>query len=128
MSILGLNSGYTVKYTLRLQEFPWASPSGTPSDAGVYLTEYLSSRPNTDTVANGLNPNHMQVEVTRGLTSLSKCHTIYKRVILDQRLYAKEMRETLIKYNLPEIFAKAKLACYHLLAYIDPIKFLFSRL
>ena len=35
---------------LRLQEFPRASPSGTPSVGGVYLTVYPSSRPNTDTV------------------------------------------------------------------------------
>ena len=35
---------------LRLQEFPRASPSGTPSGEGVYLTVYPSSRPNTDTI------------------------------------------------------------------------------
>ena len=34
---------------LRLQDFPRASPSGTPSGEGVYLTVYPSSRPNTDT-------------------------------------------------------------------------------
>ena len=28
---------------LRLQEFPWASPSGTPSGNGIYLTVYPSS-------------------------------------------------------------------------------------
>ena len=52
MSILGLNSGYTVKYTLCLQEFPRASPLGTPSDKGLHFTVYPSSRPNTDTVYN----------------------------------------------------------------------------
>ena len=35
---------------LHLQEFPRASPLGTPSGEGVYLTVYPSSRPNTDTV------------------------------------------------------------------------------
>ena len=50
MSVLGLDSGYTVKYPLRLQEFPRALPSGTPSGGGVYFTVYPSSRPNTDTV------------------------------------------------------------------------------
>ena len=35
---------------LRLRQFPWASPSGTPSDEGVYLTIYPSSCPNTDTI------------------------------------------------------------------------------
>ena len=32
-----------------VQEFPRASPSGTPSGGGVYLTVYPSSHPNTDT-------------------------------------------------------------------------------
>ena len=50
MSVLGHNLGYTVKYTLCLQEFPRASLSGTPSDKGLYLTVYPSSRLNTDTV------------------------------------------------------------------------------
>ena len=45
MSVLGLDSGYTVKYTPR--------PSGTPSGKGVYLTVYPLSRPNTDTVYKG---------------------------------------------------------------------------
>ena len=35
--------------TLCLQEFPRASPSGTPSDKGLYLTVYHSSCLNTDT-------------------------------------------------------------------------------
>ena len=30
LSVLGLNLGYTVKYTPSPLEFPWASPSGTP--------------------------------------------------------------------------------------------------
>ena len=42
MSILGLDSGYTVKYS--------PSPSGVPSGEGLNLTVYPSSRPNTDTV------------------------------------------------------------------------------
>ena len=50
LSVLGLNSGYTVKYTPSPSGVPWASPLGTPSCKGVYLTEYLSFRPNTDTV------------------------------------------------------------------------------
>ena len=50
MSVLGLDLGYAVKYTIRFQDFPRASPLGTPSGEGVYLTAYPSSRPNTDTV------------------------------------------------------------------------------
>ena len=50
MSVLGLDSGYTVKYNPLPSEFPWALPSGTPSGKGLYLTVYPSSRPNTDTV------------------------------------------------------------------------------
>ena len=50
MSVLGLDSGYTVKYTPPPSGVPFASPSGTPSDRGVYLAIYPSSRPNTDTV------------------------------------------------------------------------------
>ena len=34
---------------LRLQEFPWALPLGTPSGEGVYLTAYPSPCPNMDT-------------------------------------------------------------------------------
>ena len=36
--------------TLCLQEFPRASPSGTPSGKMLYLNVYPSSRPNTDTL------------------------------------------------------------------------------
>ena len=44
-------SGYTVKYSLRPQEIPWAPPSGSPSCSGyIYFTVYPSSRPNTDTI------------------------------------------------------------------------------
>ena len=50
LSVLGLNSGYTVKYTPSPSGVPSASPSGTPSGEGVYLTVYLSSRLNTDTI------------------------------------------------------------------------------
>ena len=46
MSVLGLDSRYTVKYTPP----PSGVPSGTPSGGGVYLTVYPSSRPNTDTL------------------------------------------------------------------------------
>ena len=49
MSVLGLNSGYTVKYTLCIQEFPRALPLRIPSGEGSYLTVYPSSLPNTDT-------------------------------------------------------------------------------
>ena len=42
MSVLGVDSGYTVKYT--------PPPSGTPSGGGVYFTVYPSSCPNTDTI------------------------------------------------------------------------------
>ena len=38
MSVLGLDSGYTVKY------------NPLPSGKGLYLTVYPLSRPNTDTV------------------------------------------------------------------------------
>ena len=53
--VLGLDSGYTVKYNPCLQEFPGASPSGTPSGKGLYLTVYPSSRPNTDAITKSLN-------------------------------------------------------------------------
>ena len=46
MSVLGLDSGYTVKYN----PLPSGVPSGTPSGKGLYLTVYPSSRPNTDTL------------------------------------------------------------------------------
>ena len=46
MSVLGLDSGYTVKYN----PLPWALPSGTHSGKELYLTVYPSSHPNTDTV------------------------------------------------------------------------------
>ena len=50
MSVLGLNSGYTVKYNPLPSGVPSASPWGTPSGKGLYLTVYPLSRPNTDTV------------------------------------------------------------------------------
>ena len=50
MSVLGLDSGYTVKYNPLPSGDPWPSPSGTPSGKGLYLTVYPSSCPNTDTV------------------------------------------------------------------------------
>ena len=50
LSVLGLNSGYTVKYTPSPAGVPSALPSGTPSGQGVYLTVYPLSFPNTDTV------------------------------------------------------------------------------
>ena len=50
VSVLGLDSGYTVNYNPYLQEFPQALPSGTPSGKGLYLTVYPFSCPNTDTV------------------------------------------------------------------------------
>ena len=50
MSVLGLNSGYTIKYN----PLPSGVPSGlalrTVSGKGLYLTVYPSSCPNTDTV------------------------------------------------------------------------------
>ena len=42
MSVLGLDSGYTVKYN--------PLPSGVPSGKGLYLTLYPLSHPNTDTL------------------------------------------------------------------------------
>ena len=56
LSVLGLDFGYTVKYNL--QEFPGALPSGTPSDKGLYLTVYPSSRPNMDTVVKHMQGYH----------------------------------------------------------------------
>ena len=50
MSVLGLDSGYTVKYTPSPSGAPRALPSGTPSGGGVYLPLYPSFRPNTDTI------------------------------------------------------------------------------
>ena len=47
--MLGLDSGYKVKYSPSRSEVPLASPSGTPSGEGLYLTVYPSSCPNMDT-------------------------------------------------------------------------------
>ena len=52
MSVLGLNPGYTVKYNPLPSGVPSGMPLGTPSDKGLYLTVYPSSRPNTDTIYN----------------------------------------------------------------------------
>ena len=46
MSVLGLDSGYRVKY----HHLPSGLSSGSPSGKGVYLTVYPLSRPNTDTI------------------------------------------------------------------------------
>ena len=70
MSVLGPNSGCTVKYNPLLQEFARASPSGTPSAKGLYLTVYPSSRPNTDTeYKNGFGKN---IHFDPQLSNLSK--------------------------------------------------------
>ena len=37
MSVLGLKSGYTVKYGLNPQDFPLAAPSGNPLGSGHIL-------------------------------------------------------------------------------------------
>ena len=50
MSVLGLARDIRSNITLCLQEFPGATPSGTLSGKGLYLTVNPSSRPNTDTV------------------------------------------------------------------------------
>ena len=50
LSILGLDLEYTFKYTPLPSGNPWASPSGTSSDKGVYLNVYPSSHSYTDTV------------------------------------------------------------------------------
>ena len=54
MSVLGLDLGWTVKYNPCLQEFLRASPSGTHSGKGLYLTVYPLSRPNMDTVSQNI--------------------------------------------------------------------------
>ena len=77
MSVLGLDSGYTVKYnplpsgvpsgfaignsfrqkvifdriSLCLKEFPKAKPKGTPEGKGVYLTVYPESSPNMGSIS-----------------------------------------------------------------------------
>ena len=50
MSVLGINSGYTVKYNPLPADVPLGFVLGTPSGKGLYLTVYPLSRPNTDTV------------------------------------------------------------------------------
>ena len=45
MSVLGLDSGCTVKYNF----LPSGVPSGTPSGKGLYLAVYPLFCPNTDT-------------------------------------------------------------------------------
>ena len=49
MSVLGLGSGYMVKYKPLVSEVPSGFVLGTPSGKGLYLTVYPLSRPNTDT-------------------------------------------------------------------------------
>ena len=76
MSVLGLDSGYTVKYTPPTL----GVPSGTPSGGGVYLTIYPSSRPNTDTVYHSLplgNPSGKGVYLTVHPSSRPNTDKIY---------------------------------------------------
>ena len=53
MSLLGLDSGHTVKYNPLPSGVPsgFALPLGTPLGKGLYLTVYPTSRPNTDTIS-----------------------------------------------------------------------------
>ena len=50
MFVLGLNSGYTVKYNPLPSEVPSGFAIGILSGKGLYLTEYPLACPNTDTV------------------------------------------------------------------------------
>ena len=51
MPVLGLDSGYTVKYTPQ------------PSGGGVYLTVYPSSRPYTDTFSQAFSKDNYEITV-----------------------------------------------------------------
>ena len=50
VSILGRDEGYTVKYTLCLKEFLRDQPEESPECKGLYLTIYLKSSPNMDSI------------------------------------------------------------------------------
>ena len=51
MSVLGLDSGYTVKYNPFPPRVPSGLALGNSFRQRVYLTVYPSSRPNTDTIS-----------------------------------------------------------------------------
>ena len=69
MSVLGLDSGYTVKYS--------PSPSGVPLGEGLYLTVYPSSHPNTDTVYPSSRRNTDTFSITKKDRGKSGCHHIF---------------------------------------------------
>ena len=58
ISVLGLNSGYTVKYTALPSRVPLGFAFG-----GVYLTVYPSSRPNTDKIKSAFGNDFQPQEV-----------------------------------------------------------------
>ena len=66
MSVLGLDSGYTVKYN----PLPSGVPSGTPSCKGLYLIEYPSSCPNTDTVYREIHKDPTKIKTYLAYTYL----------------------------------------------------------
>ena len=58
--------------------FPRASPLGTPSGEGVYLTVYPLSPPNTDTVTYSYKQmgSSLTLYILGGLLTLSGCYIV----------------------------------------------------
>ena len=51
MSVLGLDLGYTVKYSPLPEGVPLGQPEGSPEGRWVYLTVYPESSPNTESIS-----------------------------------------------------------------------------
>ena len=77
---------------LPLQEFPWASPSGTPFAKGVYLTVYPSSCPKTETIDIFPKPLFIQIKIPSHLDrfqcygSFFPCYNLVKPTSLSPHL------------------------------------------
>ena len=51
VSVLGLNSGYTVKYNPLPEGVPEGETEGTPQGKGLYVNIYPELSPNTDIIS-----------------------------------------------------------------------------
>ena len=72
MSVLWLESGYTVKYSLSPREIPWAPPSGFPSGSG-YISLYI---PPLVTIQTQYIPPLVLIRIQNTLYSFLQC-TLY---------------------------------------------------
>ena len=66
--MLGLYSGYTIQYTPLPSGVPLGFALGNSFRQGVYLTVYLSSRPNMDTIYCALHTTFMWVHGAQNTT------------------------------------------------------------